>query len=251
MNYKKVLDNAPNTYFLIKDKNNKVIYPKDKRKLDYIRKLYINYSKENKYSTFDNRNFSIKKGTIEGFNKNYTVLYIKDITDLVSLKSRYEIDPLTTVLNRKVILDKIDKYISENKLNFSIVIGDIDDFKKINDTYGHVIGDIVLNKIGNILKCELPDSLVGRYGSEGFIILMPNTNNSFEKIEKLRELISNIEVNFEDITIDNISMSFGIYNITEDIVNEDVKSLRKKYIGNADKALYTSKKNNKNKTTVY
>lgn len=251
MNYKKVLDNAPNTYFLIKDKNNKVIYPKDKRKLDYIRKLYINYSKENKYSTFDNRNFSIKKGTIEGFNKNYTVLYIKDITDLVSLKSRYEIDPLTTVLNRKVILDKIDKYISENKLNFSIVIGDIDDFKKINDTYGHVIGDIVLNKIGNILKCELPDSLVGRYGGEGFIILMPNTNNSFEKIEKLRELISNIEVNFEDITIDNISMSFGIYNITEDIVNEDVKSLRKKYIGNADKALYTSKKNNKNKTTVY
>lgn len=134
MNYKKVLDNAPDTYFLIKDKNNKVIYPKDKRKLDYIRKIYINYSKENKYITFDNRNFSIKKGTIEGFHKNYTVLYIKDITDLVSLKSRYEIDPLTTVLNRKVILDKIDKYISENKLNFSIVMGDIDDFKKINDT---------------------------------------------------------------------------------------------------------------------
>ena len=251
MNYKKVLDNAPDTYFLIKDKNNKVIYPKDKRKLDYIRKIYINYSKENKYSTFDNRNFSIKKGTIEGFYKNYTVLYIKDITDLVSLKSRYEIDSLTTVLNRKVILDKIDKYISENKLNFSIVMGDIDDFKKINDTYGHVIGDIVLNKIGNILRCELPDSLVGRYGGEEFIILMPNTNNSFEKIEKVRELISNIKVNFEDITIDNISMSFGIYNITEDIVNEDVKSLRKKYIDNADKALYTSKKNNKNKTTVY
>lgn len=130
-------------------------------------------------------------------------------------------------------------------------MGDIDDFKKINDTYGHVIEDIVLNKIGNILKCELPDSLVGRYGGEEFIILMPNTNNSFEKIEKLRKLISNIKVNFEDITIDNISMSFGIYNITEDIVNEDVKSLRKKYIGNADKALYTSKKNNKNKTTVY
>ena len=42
MNYKKVLDNAPDTYFLIKDKNNKVIYPKDKRKLDYIRKIYIN-----------------------------------------------------------------------------------------------------------------------------------------------------------------------------------------------------------------
>ena len=247
MNYKKVLDNAPDTYFLIKDKDNKVIYPKDKRKLDYIRKIYINYSKENKYSTFDNRNFSIKKGTIEGFHKNYIVLYIKDITDLVSLKSRYEIDSLTTVLNRKVILDKIDKYISENKLNFSIVMGDIDDFKKINDTYGHVIGDIVLNKIGNTLRCELPDSLVGRYGGEEFIILMPNTNNSFEKIEKVRELISN----FEDITIDNISMSFGIYNITEDIVNEDVKSLRKKYIGNADKALYTSKENNKNKTTVY
>ena len=251
MNYRKVLDNTPDTYFLIKDNNNKVIYPKDKEKLDYIRKIYINYSKENKYSTFDNRNFSIKKRTIDSFHKNYTVLYIRDITDFISLRSKFEIDPLTTVLSRKVILDKIDKYISENKLNFSIVMGDIDDFKKINDTYGHVIGDIVLNKIGNILRCELPDSLVGRYGGEEFIILMPNTNNSFEKIEKVRELISNIEVNFEDITIDNISMSFGIYNITEDIINEDVKSLRKKYIGNADKALYTIKENNKNRTTIY
>ena len=251
MNYKKVLDNAPDTYFLIKDKDNKVIYPKDKRKLDYIRKIYINYSKENKYSTFDNRNFSIKKGTIEGFHKNYIVLYIKDITDLVSLKSRYEIDSLTTVLNRKVILDKIDKYISENKLNFSIVMGDIDDFKKINDTYGHVIGDIVLNKIGNTLRCELPDSLVGRYGGEEFIILMKNTSDSFNRIDTIRKLISKMSIEYNNSVIDNISMSFGIYNITEDIVNEDVKSLRKKYIGNADKALYTSKENNKNKTTVY
>ena len=251
MNYKKVLDNEPDSYFLIKDNNNKVIYPKDKEKLDYIRNIYKHYSKENRYSTFDNKNFSIKKRTIESFHKNYTVLYIKDITDLVSLKFKFEIDPLTTVLNRKVILDKIDKYISESKLNFSIVMGDIDDFKKINDTYGHVIGDIVLNKIGNILRCELPDSLVGRYGGEEFIILMPSLNNCFEKIEKVRELISNIKVNFEDITIDKISMSFGIYNITEGIVNEDIKTLRRKYIGNADKALYTSKENNKNRTTVY
>lgn len=251
MNYKKVLDNTPDTYFLIKDNNNKVIYPKNKEKLDYIRNIYKHYSKENRYSTFDNRSFSIKKRIIKGFHKNYTALYIKDITDLVSLKFKFEIDPLTTVLNRKVILDRIEKYISENKLNFSIVMGDIDDFKKINDTYGHIIGDVVLNKIGNILRCELPDSLVGRYGGEEFIILMPNQNDSFEKIEKVRELISNIEVNFEDITIDKISMSFGIYNITESIVNEDVKSLRKKYIGNADKALYTSKENNKNRTTVY
>lgn len=251
MNYRKVLDNEPDSYFLIKDKNNKVIYPKDKGKLDYIKSICKHYSKENKCSTFDNRNFSIKKRTIDSFHKNYTVLYIRDITDFISLRSKFEIDPLTTVLSRKVILDKIDKYISENKLNFSIVMGDIDDFKKINDTYGHIIGDVVLNKIGNILRCELPDSLVGRYGGEEFIILMPNTNNSFEKIEKVRELISNIKVNFENIIIDNISMSFGIYNITEDIVNEDVKSLRKKYIGNADKALYTSKENNKNKTTVY
>lgn len=61
MNYKKVLDNTPDTYFLIKNNNNKVIYPKDKEKLDYIRNIYKHYSKENKCSTFDNRNFSIKK----------------------------------------------------------------------------------------------------------------------------------------------------------------------------------------------
>ena len=60
MNYKKVLDNAPDTYFLIKDKNNKVIYPKDKRKLDYIRKIYINYSKENAERIKDDVNIKTK-----------------------------------------------------------------------------------------------------------------------------------------------------------------------------------------------
>ena len=251
MNYKKVLDGAPNNYFLIKDKNNKVIYPRKKEKLDYIRNIYMNYSKENKYSTFENRNYSIRKRIINNFGKEYTILYIDDITNLIALKSKFEIDPLTTVLNRKIILDKIDNYISSGNTNFSIVMGDIDDFKKINDTYGHIIGDIVLNKIGNILRIELPDALVGRYGGEEFIILLPNLDNSFEKIENIRKLISNIKIEFDDITVDNISMSFGLYNITEDFVNKDAKTLRKKYIDNADKALYKSKENNKNRTTVY
>ena len=67
MNYKKVLDDTPNNYFLIKDKNNKVIYPRKKEKLDYIRNIYMNYSKESKYSTFENKNYSIKISIV---NKN-------------------------------------------------------------------------------------------------------------------------------------------------------------------------------------
>ena len=228
MNYKKVLDKLPNMYIVITDKQDKIVYPKNKKKLKLIKKIYKGFKKEKGYCKYKDSYY-----------------------ELINLQSKYETDELTTVLNRNVVLNKIDEFILQNKSNFSIIMGDIDDFKLINDTYGHIVGDIVLNNIGKLLKNELKDCLIGRYGGEEFIILMPNTNNSFEKIEKVRELISNIKVNFEDITIDNISMSFGIYNITEDIVNEDVKSLRKKYIGNADKALYTSKENNKNKTTVY
>lgn len=251
MNYKKILDKTPNTYFLIKDKNNKVVYPKDKQKLDYIKKIYINYSKENKYSTYNDRNYKISKKIIRQLGKEYIILYFSDITELIKMKSYYEIDLLTTVLNRNAVLKKIDDFIIKNQSQFSIVMGDIDDFKKVNDNYGHMVGDIVLTEIGKLLKNELPDCLVGRYGGEEFIILVPNSENSFERIENIRKKIANTTIQYNDFLINNISMSFGINNVSEKQINQNVKCLRKKYIDNADKALYTSKENNKNKTTVY
>ena len=215
------------------------------------------------YLPLDEHNDELYKFKVNGdslFSTNKTSVvagYLETIDGCVSDVIPYyatseAVDSATGLLNKRACMEYTKLVITskDDKIHYMIMF-DVDNFKSINDTYGHIVGDIVLNNIGKLLKNELKDCLIGRYGGEEFIILMPNTNNSFEKIEKVRELISNIKVNFENITIDNISMSFGIYNITEDIVNEDVKSLRKKYIDNADKALYTSKENNKNKTTVY
>ncbi len=251
MNYKKVLDKLPNMYIVITDKQDKIVYPKNKKKLKLIKKIYKGFKKEKGYCKYKDSYYEIIKKEHIKNNKIYNLMYLKNITELINLQSKYETDELTTVLNRNVALNKIDEFILQNKSNFSIIMGDIDDFKLINDTYGHIVGDIVLNNIGKLLKNELKDCLIGRYGGEEFIILMKNTSDSFNRIDTIRKLISKMSIEYNNSVIDNISMSFGIYNITEDIVNEDVKSLRKKYIGNADKALYTSKENNKNKTTVY
>lgn len=251
MNYKKVLDKLPNMYIVITDKQDKIVYPKNKKKLKLIKKIYKGFKKEKGYCKYKDSYYEIIKKEHIKNNKIYNLMYLKNITELINLQSKYETDELTTVLNRNVALNKIDEFILQNKSNFSIIMGDIDDFKLINDTYGHIVGDIVLNNIGKLLKNELKDCLIGRYGGEEFIILMKNTSDSFNRIDTIRKLISKMSIEYNNSVIDNISMSFGIYNINEKENNNDVKKLRNRYIDNADTALYKSKNNNKNQVTVY
>lgn len=251
MNYKKVLDKLPNMYIVITDKQDRIVYPKNKKKLKLIEKIYKGYKKEKGYCEYKDNYYEIIKEEHIRRNKRYNIMYLKNITKLINLQNKYETDELTTVLNRNVALNKIDEFILQNRTNFSIVMGDIDDFKLINDTYGHIVGDIVLNRIGKLLKDELNDCLIGRYGGEEFIILMPNTSDSFNRIDTIRRLISEMSVEYNNGVIDNISMSFGICNISEKKNNNDIKKLRNRYIDNADTALYKSKSNNKNQVTVY
>lgn len=251
MNYKKFLDKLPNMYIIITDECNKVVYPKNINKLKLISKIYKGFLKEKGYFYYKNNFYEKKKINFNQKNKSYNLYYFKDITKLVNLQKKYEIDDLTKVLNRNTILDKIDNFILKNNGNFSIIMGDIDDFKLINDTYGHIAGDIVLKKIGELLNRELPNCLIGRYGGEEFIILVPNSTNSFNLIEHVRKSISKIVIEYNYTLIKNISMSFGMYNITQKEEINDIKSLRNKYIDNADIALYKSKNNNKNQISIY
>ena len=115
---------------------------------------------------------------------------------------------------------------------------DIDHFKKINDTYGHQTGDIVLQEFGKTLSDFIKSKeSVSRFGGEEFMILIPNksTNDVYERIESLRKLIES-----KDMQIDhNVTASFGIASTTGKI---DFKSLIEK----ADNALYVAKNNGRN-----
>lgn len=154
------------------------------------------------------------------------------------------IDSLTKLYNRTYFFVKIKeelKRFKRYKTTFSLVILDIDDFKKVNDQFGHQKGDEVLSKLGFILdKSKRELDICARYGGEEFALILPHTDSNEAKIisERIRK---KIERYFKkDI---KITISIGLANCPES--STTIKSLIKK----TDEALYESKKRGKNQIT--
>lgn len=125
------------------------------------------------------------------------------------------IDPLTGLLNRRAVLSRIqDANSRANRYNeyFSIAICDIDFFKAINDTYGHMVGDYILQRFSTLLTENLrQEDVIARWGGEEFLVLLNYTTpeTSFAKIEKIRALIEETEFHYGNQVI-NLTASFGI-----------------------------------------
>ncbi len=155
-----------------------------------------------------------------------------------------ETDTLTGLLNRRSLLEQIRREIVRQRRSgksFSIVIGDIDKFKNINDSYGHPFGDTVLVKVANILTENIREwDSVGRWGGEEFILLLPETslNGAFVLMEKLRKNLEISEHWFEGKQI-TVTATFGISKCKPE--GDHLESIRK-----ADKALYAGKKAGRN-----
>ena len=130
----------------------------------------------------------------------------------------------------------------------SLIMMDIDDFKQINDKYGHLVGDMVLKEIANTIQKTIRHvDIPARYGGEEFTIILPETPclNAVIIAERLRQRISAIEVKIDNDTIIRPTVSIGIAEFPN--AAEDIKEL----IDWADKALYVSKKNGKNCIHLY
>ncbi|MCS7233302.1 MAG: diguanylate cyclase [Synergistetes bacterium] len=169
------------------------------------------------------------------------------------LKEMAMTDELTKLYNRRytmIILGTEFKRSKRYKNPLSVIIGDIDHFKSINDNYGHLIGDEVLRICAKLIKENTREiDVAGRYGGEEFLIILPNTTLDGAVIvaERLRRKIKEIPFKVLDKNFPiHISMSFGICSYPEkDIENEeDMLKL-------ADEALYISKQNGRNQTTFY
>ncbi|MEA1918114.1 MAG: GGDEF domain-containing protein, partial [Campylobacterota bacterium] len=158
----------------------------------------------------------------------------------------YEInhDSLTDVFNRKYFFEAADTYASKYLRlgdEFSIVMADIDWFKKVNDEYGHQCGDVILKDIATILSHNIAtNDIVARYGGEEFILLMKSHEyDAHSTIQKVQKAI--LEHQFkcsknEDI---KITLSFGITQFKKGLtISETIKR--------ADNALYNSKENGRN-----
>jgi diguanylate cyclase (GGDEF)-like protein len=132
--------------------------------------------------------------------------------------------------------------------HLSLIFADIDNFKSINDAYGHLAGDRVIRTIAGSLKSELRDSdLVARYGGEEFAIILPETEKAgaWEVAERLRIKIDSFRIIHEDIFI-HPTMSFGVASLQPG-GNESIDEL----IQMADNALYKAKKQGKNRCCVF
>ena len=152
------------------------------------------------------------------------------------------VDPLTNLYNRRYIESKFEIAYRRRENEdepFCIVIGDIDDFKVVNDTYGHDCGDYVLKTVSGIIKSSLrATDCIARWGGEEIMILLNSTDvgNAIQTMERIRIDIS--EYNFEhNGTHLNITMTFGL-----SWSRSDVATMLKQ----ADEHLYYGKKNGKN-----
>jgi diguanylate cyclase (GGDEF)-like protein len=88
-----------------------------------------------------------------------------------------ETDPLTGLANRRIFLERLERLASEPEQDFALLMLDLDDFKRINDEYGHLRGDDVLARVAKLLADNVRDAdQVARYGGEEFVIAMPHSN---------------------------------------------------------------------------
>ena len=182
---------------------------------------------------------------------------IKELEDEVSrLKELAYKDELTDLYNRHGFKDESEKFIDEVKgylenpsrrenfliKSLSLGIFDIDNFKKINDTYGHQAGDAILKLVSKIIKERVRGiDIVARWGGEEIIVGLVGSdeNNAYEIADDIRKKIEEATVNWEGEAI-KFTMSGGVASFTE---AEDFDSLFKK----SDKALYKAKQTGKNK----
>ncbi len=154
-------------------------------------------------------------------------------------------DPLTGLLNRRGMDYKISVTLtSSERLNkcISAIAIDIDFFKKINDTYGHDAGDMVLIKIAELVANQARASDVTcRFGGEEFVVILPDTENklALSIAERIRKNIENLNIHYEDAIV-SLTSSFGVSTHCGKI---DMDYLLK----DADKALYSAKASGRNK----
>lgn len=161
------------------------------------------------------------------------------------LQKRADVDELSSIYNRhrlNEILEDWHEQAHDNYRNFSVAILDIDDFKKINDTYGHNCGDYVIKKISMILKERCSDDIiVGRCGGEEFLIIQKNINNFYKNCSVLKQLL--LEIRSTEFIWEQ--KKFHV-TVTIGAARYETEETLQNMLEKADQKLYNGKANGKN-----
>ncbi len=170
-----------------------------------------------------------------------------------TLDNLANIDGLTEVYNHRYFQNSLEQEINRAERNdnfLSLILIDIDHFKKFNDDYGHQVGDFVLKEFCSTLSSQIRKyDTLARYGGEEFVVILPHTDSdeAFSVAEKLRLAIE--EATFDDGSHKyNVTASFGVSSSRPALEDDFSKN---DFINKADNALYDSKEQGRNRTTLY
>ena len=156
------------------------------------------------------------------------------------------LDPLTNLMNRRSIANQLEQLHQQRKALYSVVLLDLDHFKHINDNYGHDMGDQVLIQVAECLAQHVREQdMIGRFGGEEFILLLPNTTTEQAQhvAERCRIALTELNFVYEQQPF-SISASFGISSSQN--ASEPQQIIRQ-----ADQALYAVKTAGRNQVQIY
>ncbi len=211
--------------------------------VDYISKPFNSYELIARIRTHvelsqSRRNLLELNKKLEKANRELIILNQK-------LKKRSITDTLTGLYNRRYMMKKLKEEKNRCERNnrcFSVIISDIDNFKKFNDKYGHDCGDYVLKAITQTMQDSIrKQDILSRWGGEEFLFLLPETDGYGAEVlgEKVRSKIEKTKYKYEDLEL-SVTMTFGIAEFSCDIGID--KTIKK-----ADEALMKGKETGKNK----
>lgn len=190
----------------------------------------------------------------------YLLVFVFLIFSLIKIRENKELtrvssmDQLTAVFNRRYLDKVLEDYIqlaTRSHCYLSVIMIDIDDFKSVNDQYGHVFGDEHLKGLAKNIKSKLPrqTDFCARYGGDEFVVVLYDTDEVGARIvtDKIVEGLTTRTVEYDGVKKDvTTTISLGMFTV----IPKDTMTVEM-MIGFADKALYEAKKTGKNKMVVY
>lgn len=185
------------------------------------------------------------------FAANLAAIAIENRQVHEELERQAHTDYLTGLANRRHFLEQAESELARTLRygrDLSILMFDIDHFKRINDTYGHKVGDIVLKKLSMICLATLRNvDVIGRIGGEEFAVLLPETESeqAMDAAERLRAAIASAQVMLNGGLPLRFTASFGVATLSEKGANIDM------LLNQADQALYLAKKDGRNQVRMY
>ncbi|WP_219835843.1 GGDEF domain-containing protein [Paenibacillus sp. R14(2021)] len=190
--------------------------------------------------------------------RNRALIYMQD--ELFQANRKLEqmaiTDSLTGCFNRRFLMQQLEHEVLTNlryKIPFALFLFDIDLFKLVNDTYGHIIGDEVIRQTAEVVKAALRRTdILARYGGEEFSVYLPHTNREQAEVlaQRIREVVESNEIatglGLPSVSV-TISMGMHVIDEQSEMRMEDVKSYLRDLFAKVDTALYRAKDNGRNR----